>query len=164
MIARIYKISGGGKFYIGSTTQTLNLRLKNHRSKSKEDSRKNTPLYKHFNEVGWENSIIELIHEQYFSDKKDLLEYEKTEIKKYQNNDNCLNYARPIRTIEEKIQQNKEYGKLHRKQHPEYHRQRLAEWRLCNVEKYKAQVIRSVVKQRNKRECILFESPPYIFQ
>jgi predicted GIY-YIG superfamily endonuclease len=46
MIGRIYKISGGGKFYIGSTTQTLYKRFKNHRSKSKEEKRKNTPLYR----------------------------------------------------------------------------------------------------------------------
>lgn len=151
MIGRIYKISGGGKFYIGSTTQTLKLRIKNHRSKSKEECRKNTPLYRHFNEIGWSNAVIEPLHEQDFANKSEMFEAEKAEILKYETDDNCLNHARPVITAEEKRERDREYGRKRRQANPERERNRVAEWRRNNPDKYAQQVARSVERQRQKR-------------
>lgn len=151
MIGRIYRLSGGDKFYIGSTTQTLRLRLKNHRSKSKEDRRKNTPIYKHFNEIGWDKATIEIMCELEFADKHAMFEYERQEIEKYINDVNCLNCIKPIIALEEKKQRDKEYGKKRRTEQKEKERQRVAVWRANNPEKYAAQVRRSVEKQRAKK-------------
>lgn len=151
MIGRIYRISGGGKFYIGSTTQPLKKRLKNHRSKSKEETRKNTPLYKHFNVIGWDGVIIELIAEQDFVDKSEMFGLEKSEILKHQSDENCLNYAKPTITAEEKRERDRAYGKKRRTENPDSERIRVAEWRRNNPDKYAQQVARSVERQRQKR-------------
>lgn len=152
MIGRIYKISGGDKFYIGSTTQTLSMRLKNHRSKSKEYSRKDTPLYKHFNHIGWSSCSIELLVEDKFENKKALFETENVYICKHIGNQQCLNHSRPTITKEEKQQRDQIYGKKHREENKESDYQRVVEWRKNNPEKYAEQVKRSVEQQRIKRE------------
>ena len=151
MIGRIYKIEGGGKIYIGSTTQTLKNRLKNHKSKSKEEARKNTPLYKHFNVIGWETATIELLIEREFLHKTDMLHCEKCEIEKYVNNVDCLNSDRPVVTLEEKRLRDRAYGMRRRSENPEHEYNRVAEWRRNNPYKYAQQVARSVEQQRLKR-------------
>lgn len=151
MFGRIYKLSGGGKFYIGSTTQTLNLRLKNHRSKSKEETRKHTPLYIHFNQIGWSQCTIEMIIEQEFESKKTMLEMERKYIDINIKNNECLNHNRPTITPSEKKQRDHCYGKIHRSENKETERQRVAAWRKNNPEKHAEQVKRSVEKQRSKR-------------
>jgi predicted GIY-YIG superfamily endonuclease len=151
MIGRIYKIEGGGKIYIGSTTQTLKKRLKNHKSKATEEARKNTPLYKHFNAVGWEVATIELLVEDEFLDKRAMLERERYEIEKHNKNTSCLNSDRPVVTIEEKRLRDRMYGIRRRTENPEHEYNRVAEWRRNNPDKYAQQVARSVEQQRLKR-------------
>jgi Uri superfamily endonuclease len=148
MIGRIYRISGGDKFYIGSTTQSLQMRLKNHRSKSKEGARKNTPLYKHFNEIGWSQSAIELIEERMFEDKQKMFECEKHHILTHIQNIGCLNVCSPIITKEDKKLKDREYGKNRRQENKESERIRVSEWRKNNPDKYAAQVRRSVEQQK----------------
>ena len=60
--SKIYKLQGNdGYFYIGSTTQNLCARLCDHRRSSERPEYKNTKVYKHFNNLGWNNvKIIEL--------------------------------------------------------------------------------------------------------
>jgi len=140
-----------GKFYIGSTTQDIKKRVKNHKSKAKEEHRKNTPLYSHVNSVGWNNIEVIIIIERDFDSRTQLLQHEKDEITKHLTDANCLNHNRPIRTSEEKKEQDKEYGKQRRIEQKEKERERVRKWRLDNPEKYELQ------KQRvkNKRLQIL---------
>ena len=159
MIGRIYKIEGGGKIYIGSTTQTLKKRLKNHKSKATEESRKNTPLYKHFNAIGWDNATIELLIEDEFSDKRAMFERERCEIEKYNKTAECLNSDRPVITTEEKRLRDREYGMRRRMKNPEHEYNRVAEWRRNNPDKYAQQVARSVERQRLKRNAGNTASP-----
>lgn len=140
------------KFYIGSTIHTLQYRLKKHRSSSKDPVRMNSPLYTHFRKIGWENASMILLTETEIDDKKQLLELEKEEILKYLKSELCLNHNIPIRTKEEKQQQNKEYNKFIRNSRPERERNRLAEWRKNNPEKYAEQKKRTVEQQRIKRQ------------
>ena len=58
---KIYKIYNtiNGNFYIGSTTQKLSFRMKDHRSDCKR--RSHLPLYKAMIEHGKEYSYIELL-------------------------------------------------------------------------------------------------------
>ena len=140
-----------GKFYIGSTTQDIKKRLKNHKSKAKEEHRKNTPLYSHVNTFGWNTMDATVIAEIEFDSKDQLLQIEKDEIVKHLNNDSCLNHNRPCITREDKKQHDAEYGKKRRIQQKEKERERVIEWRKNNPEKYADQLRRSVERQRAKR-------------
>ena len=91
MIGRIYRLIGGDKFYIGSTIQSLSRRLSKHKSRSKEEDRKNSNLYKYFTEIGWENVSIELIEEIQIETRKELFELECKYIKKLLIDEKCLN-------------------------------------------------------------------------
>lgn len=135
-----------GKFYIGSTTQDIKKRVKNHKSKAKEEHRKNTPLYSHVNSVGWNNIEVIIVIERDFDSRTQLLQHEKDEITKHLTDVNCLNHNRPIRTSEEKKEQDKEYGKQRRSEQKEKERERVRKWRLDNPEKYELQ------KQRVKNK------------
>ena len=140
-----------GKFYIGSTTQDIGKRLKNHKSKAKEEHRRNTPLYSHVNSVGWSSMEIIIISERDVESITHLFQLEKDEIMKYITSALCLNHNRPLRTEEEKRQQDADYGKERRNEQHEREYNRVAEWRRNNPEKYKEQLNRSIERQRAKR-------------
>lgn len=152
MIGRIYRLEGGGKFYIGSTTCNLKNRLKHHRSKSKEQVALNTPVYVHFRDLGWENVNIILVEEFEISSRKHLLQRECEIIKEHINTETCLNRNLPVITLEEKKERDRIYGKTHREMDRERERLRLKEWRKNNPEKWKAQYTR--YNQRKKEKDI----------
>jgi len=151
MFGRIYRLIGGDKFYIGSTIQTLTRRLSKHKSRSKEKDRKNSNLYKYFTEIGWENVTIELIEEIEIKTRKDLFELECKYIRDSLIDEKCLNINRPVRTIEERKEQDRQIGKRIRSERPDHERERVAEWRRKNPEKYRAQVQRFLEKQKNTK-------------
>jgi len=142
MLGKIYKIEGGSKFYIGSTIQDITKRFKNHKSKSKENKRSNTPLYKHFNEIGWENATIYVIEELNIINKIELLEKENEIIKCHLNDPSCLNSNLVKITKEEKKEKDKKYAKFRRQENPTRERERLNKWRENNPEKRKEQTKR----------------------
>ena len=150
MLGRIYKLSGGGKFYIGSTTETLKGRLKHHRSRSNDSDRRQSELYIHFKNIGWEQAIIELIEEIEVETRKQLLERECIYIKESMKDPHCLNKNRPTRTTHEKKEQDKVISRKIRTENPERERSRVAEWRRNNPEKYREQIDRVLAKDRNK--------------
>lgn len=148
MLAKIYKLEGGGKFYIGSTTLTLNRRLNKHRSKSKEEISQNRPLYIHFRGINWENVEMILIKEVEVKDRRELLQIEKEYINQFINYENCLNITRPLITKEEKKISDAKYGKKIREQFKERERERLQRWRKENPEKRKLQYQRANAKKK----------------
>jgi hypothetical protein len=111
----------------------------------------NSPVYTHFRSVGWQTAEMTLLHELYIENKTQLLELEKTEILKNIDSDLCLNHNRPIRTIDEKKQQDVEYGKLRRATRGDAERARVKQWRLDNPEKRKEQVRRANERAKEKR-------------
>lgn len=141
MIGRIYilRCNETSKFYIGSTTCTLAYRFKKHRSASNEERKMKCPLYTHFRSVGWGSAEMTLLHELPIENKTQLLEIEKTEIIKHLGNELCLNHNRPIRTKDEKKQQDIEYGKYRREKYADREYSRVKQWRLDNPEKWKEQ-------------------------
>ena len=89
-IGYIYKlICSDNYYYIGSTENTLNQRLSQHKSDSKRFS--NKKLYNYINKIGWENVKIELIEKIEFTYKKDLIKKENEYIKQNISNNLCLN-------------------------------------------------------------------------
>ena len=153
MIGRIYKIDGGGKFYIGSTTQDLKTRLKNHRSKSKEISRQNTPLYIHFNLIGWEHASISVIHELEIADRVQLGLKEDEVIRENLHDERCLNKARVSITNEERKVRDSLYGKKRREKCKHEEKERVKTWRMLNPEKWKEQTRR--YRQRKVHNAIV---------
>lgn len=147
MIGYIYKLEGGGKVYIGSTTSELKIRLKKHKSKSNERVSKNREVYKHFKQIGWGAASISIIKQVEVFDRRELLNYEKEEVLKIINNDNCLNSILPITTLDEKKQKDSEYSKKRRNDNPEKERLRLQRWRQENPDKRREQVARERLKK-----------------
>ena len=95
-------------FYVGCTTQTLNRRLSEHKSRSYNeiDRSYNNKKYSYIREVGREN--IGIIPVTTFRDviKKEMKLIEKEYIK---NANNLQNKTLPIISVEEKLQYRKEY-------------------------------------------------------
>lgn len=151
MIGRIYRIENAtdGRFYIGSTTQTLQKRFRNHKSKAKEECRKKTPLYAYFNQCGWEHASIRPVSEHSEITKEDLLKLEKDEITKFIDDPLCLNKIRPLQTLEEKKATDREYGRIYREQNKDQHRERLNQWRLSNPDKWREQTKRYREKKKS---------------
>ena len=139
MIGRIYRIDGGDKFYIGSTTQGLKIRLKNHRSKSKEISRQNTPLYSHFNMIGWEHALISIVQEFEVTDRKQLSLKEDEVVREHINDEKCLNKSRVNVTSDERKARDIAYGKKRREANKESEKERVKQWRLLNPDKWSEQ-------------------------
>jgi hypothetical protein len=148
MIGRLYRIDGGGKFYIGSTTQELKKRLKNHRSKSKENHRKSTPLYEHFNTIGWAAAVITLIEELEVLDRRELLKMEDIIVRKSLTDPTCLNKVCVVFTPEQKREKDKVYGKTRRELKKEGERERVKLWRQNNPDKWKEQTKRYRLKKQ----------------
>jgi len=151
MIGLIYKIESDidGTFYIGSTTQTLTRRINNHKSKSKEECRKKTPLYAYFNEYGWEHANISLLSEHSEVDKEELLRLERDRINMYIGDPLCLNKCRPLQTADDKKASDREYGRVRRQQMKDEERERVKQWRLNNPDKRREQTKRYREKKRD---------------
>lgn len=96
-------------YYIGSTTNKLNARIACHKFHSKQFPEKK--LYKHINNIGWDNVEIELVEEFSCSSKKELNEREDYYIQtaKDVNDIFCLNLNRAYTTKEEKTEHVKQY-------------------------------------------------------
>lgn len=88
-----------GFFYIGSTIQTdIRIRRWNHISMSKT---KDTPMLKHFREIGWDNVIIEEV-ETNIGTKEERLEREAYYVKLNLSDSYCLNKRVPYISPENK--------------------------------------------------------------
>lgn len=140
-----------GKFYVGSTTCTLAVRLKKHRASSKEERKQASPLYTHFREVGWQHAEMSILREVEVDSRRALLELEKAEILLHLGTPLCLNHNRPVITAAEKKESHAVYGKKRRAETMDAERRRVAEWRRNNPEKRVEQVRRSLAQQREKR-------------
>ena len=91
MKARIYRLTcrNDATFYIGATMRTLEERFELH--KMIEKGERKTKLYRHYDEIGWENVEISLIKEEEVEEGQEMLIYETQYIEKYLKDGNCLN-------------------------------------------------------------------------
>lgn len=147
----IYRLAGGGRFYIGSTRLALEDRLREHKSFSTKDRSKRIPVYAHFIEVGWDCATIELVREVESETKRDLLKAEREELDKVRDDPACLNKNRPLITREELKEQVKTNAARWYQDNKEHTRQRLQAWREANPEKVKAQ------RERRKEKGVKYE-------
>ena len=110
--SKIYRIVfNDGKYYIGSTTQELNIRMNVHKTLSKKHT---TTLYEHVHKVGWENASITLI-ENYPCASKDELNKKEKEYRIHAKDDMlCLNDTDDIEDTDSTNNTIYKYGKLYR--------------------------------------------------
>jgi predicted GIY-YIG superfamily endonuclease len=114
---KIYKLQcSDGYYYIGSTTNSLSRRLITHKASSKRDSCKNYKIYKHINQLGWNNVEILLIQEYPCSTKADLCIKETEYIACEIDNSLCLNNRLSFVSDEERLERRRECESKYRKQ------------------------------------------------
>jgi hypothetical protein len=113
--AKIYKlIDTDGYYYIGSTCTTLTKRLYYHkRDATQQPERK---VYKHFNEVSWDNvRIILLTDEVPIENNDQLLRLEDEYIQASRDDPMCLNtYHRAKMEKSERMEYQKEFARQYR--------------------------------------------------
>jgi hypothetical protein len=130
--SKIYKISSPkcDKFYIGSTTQTLNRRLIKHKSDYKRYIEKGIGRYMtSFEVVKFDDAIIELIKDVNCNSRKDLEKIEGDCILEYHNR--ILNKVVAGRTLKEWQEVNKDKIKEYR----EANKDKIKEYYETNKEK-----------------------------
>ncbi len=138
MICTIYKIYNDidDDFYIGSTTQTPNERLSNHKSQSK--TTRQSSLYTKMRLIGEEHFYIEVIEQYtYIGDKTERFVLEQDWIDILQPN---LNKYRAYQTEEERKQHKKEYDRKYREENKEQITEYSKEYREEHKEHLKEQM------------------------
>ena len=90
---KIYKIYNtiNDNFYVGSTTQKLCFRMKDHRGRCKQQP--HLPLYKEMLEYGKEHFYIELLEKHPCSDKEELVKKENEYIRNLKPSMNQRGYV-----------------------------------------------------------------------
>ena len=136
-------------YYIGSTTTELRFRLSHH----KEDSKKYTErrVYKHINEIGWDNVEIECLEEFSCASRKEMLQKENEYIQAVFDDDKCLNIIGAHLTEEDLKEKQAQYRKEHREHHMEYKKQ----YRQKNSEKiseYNKQYVKENFEEVKERK------------
>ena len=129
----IYKISCEDRWYIGSTTQSLEDRLFGHKMSSR---RQTFPLYQYINtHGGWSNVKMELLEEVEVESRRDLRFLEREYLFTCKD-EFCLNSDSPYTTQEERKAQKLQAGKVYSKKHLQEIRERNRIYSLANKEKY----------------------------
>ena len=133
--AKIYKITNdfNNEVYIGSTCNTLNRRFIKHKSDYKREEKKNRPIYKLMNEIGFERFRIQLIEDYHCEDKYELRQREGHFIREF----GTLNKKIEGRSDQEFKELKKEYDKEYREQNKEKIKEKMKEYREANKEKIK---------------------------
>jgi len=146
--------------YVGSTCNSLSMRLAHHRGASKLDKNKNFKIYQYFNENSWTNAEISLLEACPCKSKNELLMKER-EFKDKLNP--SLNMVNPYTTDDEKKIQIKQYYDQHAEelkqqmkqyydQHAEEMKQQMKQYREQNKEEIKQQN-KQYYENRLKIDC-----------
>jgi len=100
-----------GHYYIGSTTQALNLRFNTHKTLSKT---KKERVYEHIHTIGWDKIIIELLEDCPCTTKEELNNKEKEYRSLSKSDPLCLNDSCDIIDIDSNNQTMYRNGKIYR--------------------------------------------------
>lgn len=140
---KVYKLvnSVDNEIYVGSTCKKLTDRLTDHKKKAKV---RNSKVYKHLTQIGWNNVSIELLENFACESKDELLKRERYYIDELKSS---LNTVLPTRTP-------KEYKQQHKEKLLESNRK----WEQDNREKRKAQ---SLIVRQNNRQKLADRSKEY---
>ena len=139
--SKVYKLIeyNSGFFYIGSTCNKLSQRLAQHKCDAKRYPE--IPLYKKFNDLGWENISIVLVENCILNSKDDLHRAEDRVLCLNLSNEKCLNKYRSYLSTSEKEEKLKDYQHGYRKQHKEQAHEYYTEYYIKN---------KQIVNEKNK--------------
>jgi predicted GIY-YIG superfamily endonuclease len=116
-LGKIYKLQcSDGYYYIGSTTTSLNRRLNTHKASSNRDLCKNYKIYKHINQLGWNNVKILLLQEYPCKTKTELCKKETEYITREIDRSLCLNNRLSFVSDEERLARRRECELKYRKE------------------------------------------------
>jgi hypothetical protein len=138
-------------YYIGVTRTELRYRLSHH----KQDSKKfvTRRLYKHINQIGWDNVEIECLETFSCNSRKEMLEKETEYLKAVLEDSYCLNNNISFQTEEELKERQAQYRAEHRDKILEYKKKyrqnKVEEIRAYNKSYVEHNV--DAVKERRKR-------------
>lgn len=110
-------------YYIGSTINHPRYRLNNHKKDSVTFP--DRCVYKHINEIGWENVRLDIVEEYPCNTREELHQKEDECIKESLHDMYCLNYKRAAVSKEEHKENMTNYYLANRKQIIEQHREYL---------------------------------------
>ena len=144
MVGLIYKLSGGGLDYYGSTEQTLNKRLNQHKSKYKKYLEGKTNYLTSFDIIDKNDYNIELVEE--VEDLAILTQRERY----YIENFDCVNKCLPYATEEETKQKRRGYAKNYRDNNKEKIKAKDKKYWENNKEKIKE--YKKIYSEQNKEK------------
>ena len=150
----IYKITCNetGDIYIGSTTQSLNQRMSEHKTRAKT-SETDTGRYYNSSQIIKRNNFLSEIVEfvNYDKNKKLLLLKEREWIE----NLNCVNIKQPITSLEEKMEKSREVAKNKYHENPELALQKNKDYHQTDVGKESKARRDKKYREGDKREELL---------
>lgn len=131
---KIYKIlCPDNYFYIGSTCQSLQRRLWNHKCTCKGK------LKSHIDKIGWDNIKIVLLEEYSCNSRQELFKKETEYIEKYIENKFCLNMNMSVASEERKrltqIKSSSRYNEKNKEKYSEYQKEYHKKYREQNRER-----------------------------
>jgi hypothetical protein len=152
--SKVYKITGGGLVYIGSTTQTLAQRLSDHRSSLKAyNSGKRQHLITSFQILNLPDCCITLVEDVKCERKEQLLARERYWIE----NTTCVNRMVPLRTKAEYRMDNSEENKNRCKAYYEGHKVERLEAEKLRYQANKAVILERVKQYSQNNKAIIQE-------
>jgi superfamily II DNA helicase RecQ len=121
-----------GYYYIGSTTTDIRYRLRDHKHHSRQYPERK--VYKHINNLGWDNVEIKCLEEYVCSSREELVKKENEYIRACEGDEFCLNNNNAFQTEEELKQVQAVYRQENRDKILEYKKR----YRDENTEKIRA--------------------------
>lgn len=156
----IYRLQGtDGSYYIGSTTRTLDDRIRAHRIRAEEE--RATPVCKHFNHIGWENVTASILSKHNNITKAELFCLETETINPHLGQEGCLNKKLPFRSFDDSRRVNAELQAAARAKSPERMAKYRQEWAAkivscpdCNIEMRRGQLSEHKNSAKHKRAIL----------
>jgi hypothetical protein len=139
---KIYKITGGGLTYLGSTTLKLCVRLANHKQDLKRGKWCSSQKV-----ICFDDAVITLIENYNCNNREELVMRERY----WYDNMDCVNKIKPYITEEELYQQKKEYRELHKEEHKIY------EKKYCELHKEDIKIYMKKYGELHKEELKIYK-------
>ncbi len=147
--SQIYKITNdyNDDVYVGSTCDLLTKRFSGHKRSSKTEEKKNRPIYKLMNEIGFERFRIELIEDYPCTDKYELRQRETYYIREI----GTLNSKIECRTRKQYQEDNKEQIQKQRKTYYESNKDKILDEQKVKINCECGCIVNKFDIQRHKR-------------